>query len=233
MKRFGNTPTMDSYGQYCPVAKAAEVLGDRWTLLILRDMHTGAVRFNDLHRGLPGISRSVLTQRLRKLERDGLVTRMLDGSGRTQRYDLSPAGQDLPMVLTSMTTWVNRWVMEDPTPVEMDPRLLMLWFTRIADLSRLGDQRFVAEFDLAGPQACRSWVVREQRETSLCFDDPLIDIDLVVTADTGLLYQIFMKRVPLRTALADESVGLAGDSTVAAGFVKIVESMALPYLVEM
>lgn len=224
---------MDTYGQYCPVAKAAEVLGDRWTLLILRDMHTGAVRFNDLHRGLPGISRSVLTHRLRKLERDGLINRVVDHRGRTERYDLSPAGQDLPLILTSMTNWVNRWVMEDPTPVEMDPRLLMLWFTRIADLSSLGDRRFVAEFDLAGPQACRSWVVREDQETSLCFDDPLIAIDLVITADTGLLYQIFMKRISLRTALADDSVEIDGDSATAAGFLKIVESMALPYLVEL
>jgi len=223
---------MDTYGQYCPVAKAAEVLGDRWTLLILRDMHTGAVKFNDLHRGLPGISRSVLTQRLRKLERDGLIERVADEAGRTRRYDLSAAGLDLSMVLTAMTHWVNRWVMEDPTPVEMDPRLLMLWFSRIVDLSPLGDRRFVAEFDLAGPQPCRSWVVWEDREISLCFDDPMIHIDLRITADTGLLYQIFMKRLTLRTALADKTVGVDGDPAMAAGFLKVVEGMKLPYLVE-
>ncbi len=223
---------MDTYGQYCPVAKAAEVLGDRWTLLILRDMHTGAVKFNDLHRGLPGISRSVLTQRLRKLERDGLIERVVDKRGRTVRYDLAAAGLDLSMVLTSLTNWVNRWVMEDPTPLEMDPRLLMLWFTRVADLSELGDRRFVAEFDLAGPQACRSWIVWEDREISLCFDDPMIDIDLRITADTGLLYQIFMKRIPLRTAIEDESVGVTGDPAMVKGFLQIVETTKLPYLVE-
>ncbi len=227
-----HTRLMDTYGQYCPVAKAAEVLGDRWTLLILRDMHTGAARFNDLHRGLPGISRSVLTQRLRKLERDGLIDRVVDKRGRTERYDLAASGLDLSMVLTSLTNWVNRWVMEDPTPVEMDPRLLMLWFSRIADLSVLGDSRFVAEFDLVGPQACRSWIVWEDRAISLCFDDPMIDIDLWITAETGLLYQVFMKRIPLRAAIEDSSVGVKGDPEMAAGFLQIVEAMKLPYLVD-
>lgn len=223
---------MDTYGQYCPVAKAAEVLGDRWTLLIIRDMHTGAVQFNDLHRGLPGISRSVLTQRLRKLERDGLIERIVDGRGRTERYDLAAPGQDLSLVLASMTNWVNKWVMEAPTPAEMDPRLLMLWFTRVVDLTPLGDRRFVAEFDLAGPQPCRSWVVRDNQETSLCFDDPLIDIDLFVTADTGLLYEVFTKRIPLRTALAEESIDIAGDPATTTGFLRIVETMTLPYMVD-
>ncbi len=223
---------MDTYGQYCPVAKAAEVLGDRWTLLILRDMHTGASQFNDLHRGLPGISRSVLTQRLRKLERDGLVDRTKNAAGRTKRYQLSPAGLDLSMVLTSLTNWVNRWIMDDPTPIEMDPRLLMLWFSRIADFEELGDQRFVVEFDLAGPRPCLSWIVRDNGETSLCFDDPMIDIDLWVAADTGLLYQIFMKRLPLRAALENESVTVTGDRLGASTFLKIVEGMSLPYLIE-
>ena len=223
---------MSTYGQYCPVAKAAEVLGDRWTLLILRDMHTGALNFNDLHRGLPGISRSVLTQRLRKLERDGLIDRELDGRGRTERYGLTEAGSDLQEVLTSMSNWVSRWVMDDPTPAEMDPRLLMLWFSRVADLSTLGEERFVAQFDLSGPVALRSWIVLADREVSLCFDDPCVNVDIWITANTGILYQVFTKRLTVAGAVSDDLIRIRGSQPLARSFLRLVSEMAPQYMIE-
>ena len=222
---------MYNYGQYCPVAKAAEVLGDRWTLLILRDMHTGALRFNDLHRGLPGISRSVLTQRLRKLESDGLIDRMADERGRTTGYELTDAGIDLAFVLTALTHWVNRWVMDDPTPTELDPRLLLLWFSRIVDPASFGVPRFVAEFEMRGPTPGRSWIVVEDGEVSLCFDDPCLDVDLWVEADTAALYQVFMGRQRLTSVVKSELVRLNGLPGVVRAFLRVVDTTSPPYIV--
>lgn len=222
---------MQEYGQYCPIAKAAEVLGDRWTLLILRDMHTGALRFNDLHRGLPGISRSVLTQRLRQLERDELIERLRDERDKTAGYELTPAGNDLAFVLAALTDWVNRWVMDDPTPAELDPRLLLLWFSRVVDPSNFGGERFVAEFQMIGPSPGRSWIVVEDSEVSLCLDDPCVDIDLWVTADTAALYQVFMGRQPLMAAVADDLVELKGQPATIRAFLRVVDQTKMPYMV--
>ena len=93
---------MRSYAQYCPVAKASEILGDRWTLLIVREMLGGACGFNELQRGLPGISRSVLTDRMRALERAEIVERRTGPKGRTLGYRLTPAGRDLQPVVQAM-----------------------------------------------------------------------------------------------------------------------------------
>src|SRR5207245_9848363 len=94
------TPGVRGYGQYCPVAKAAEVLGERWTMLIVRDLMEGAHRFTDLYAGLPGISRTLLSERLRRLERDGLIERR-DGRGRPE-YWLTALGQDLQPALMAI-----------------------------------------------------------------------------------------------------------------------------------
>lgn len=219
-----------NYGQYCPVAKAAEVLGDRWTLLILRDMHTGALRFNELHRGLPGISRSVLTQRLRQLESDGLIYRQSDDRDRTTGYELTDAGIDLAFVLTALTQWVNRWVMDDPAPTELDPRLLLLWFSRIVDPAGFGGERFVAEFDMTGPTPGRSWIVVDAGEVSLCFDDPCLDVNLWVEADTAALYQVFMGRQRLTSAIKEDLVTLTGLPMVVRAFLRLVDSTSPPYI---
>src|SRR5215207_1319186 len=96
---------MRSYAQYCPVAKATEILGDRWTLLIVREMLGGASGFNELQRGLPGISRSVLTERLRSLERAEIVARRTGPKGRTLEYRLTPAGRDLEPVVQAIGEW--------------------------------------------------------------------------------------------------------------------------------
>ena len=100
---------MRSYAQYCPIAKASEILGDRWTLLIVREMLGGASGFNELQRGLPGISRSVLTDRLRALERAEVIERRKGPKGRTLEYRLTPAGRDLEQVVKALGEWGITW----------------------------------------------------------------------------------------------------------------------------
>ena len=112
---------MRGYAQYCPIAKASEILGDRWTLLIVREMLGGASGFNELQRGLPGISRSVLADRLRSLERAEIIDRRTGPKGRTLAYRLTLAGRDLEAVVQAMGEWGATWSVTDPRPRSWTP----------------------------------------------------------------------------------------------------------------
>src|ERR687891_441227 len=129
---------MRSYAQYCPIAKASEILGDRWTLLIVREMLGAASGFNELQRGLPGISRSVLSDRLRSLERAEIVERRLGPKGKTLEYRLTLAGRDLESVVQAIGEWGVTWSFTDPRPEELDPDLLIVWMARHVDRVYLG-----------------------------------------------------------------------------------------------
>ena len=140
---------MRSYAQYCPIAKASEILGDRWTLLIVREMLGGAKGFNELQRGLPGISRSVLTDRLRSLERAEIVARRTGPKGRTLEYQLTPAGRDLEPVVQAMGEWGVTWSFTDPRPEELDPDLLIVWMARHVHREQLPPGRTVLQIRLS------------------------------------------------------------------------------------
>ena len=128
---------------YCPVAKSVEVLGDCWCLLLVREMLRGVDRFNELERSVPGISRSVLAQRLRHLEREGVVDRRVTGDGRTGSYRLTDAGYELGGVVAALNDWGVRWRVPDGGPSDIDPDGLMLWVRRHVVLDQLPARRVV------------------------------------------------------------------------------------------
>ena len=157
---------MFSYDQYCPVAHATEILGDRWTLLIVREMLGGASGFNELQRGLPGISRSVLTDRMRALERAEVIARRTGPKGRTLEYRLTPAGRDLQPVVQAIGEWGATWSFTEPRPEELDPSLLIVWMARHADRQRLPPNRTVVQFDFATPSGATGWSSSPPRSQS-------------------------------------------------------------------
>ncbi len=185
---------MVRYGQYCPVAKAAEVLGDRWTLLIARELLHGAEGFNELERGLPGISRSVLAQRLRTLERRGIVKR-----AEPRGYHLTDAGQDLAGCVDKLGKWGAKWAFGDPLPDELDPDLVMGWIARRTDPDKLPGTRTVIQFDCRAPKR-RYWLVLEPGDVSVCREAPGFDADVLVEADAEQLYDLYFGRTTLRDA---------------------------------
>ena len=195
---------MTRYSQYCPIARAAEMLGDRWTLLILRELVCGSHGFNELTRGLPRISRGVLASRLRQFERDGLVKRDADG------YQLTEAGSELEPLLMGLGTWAARFGFEDPRPDELDPTLLMWWVRRGVDLSKMSRRRTVIEFHFRG-QPQRYWLVVEPDEVSVCYSDPGFPTDLLVRSDVHTMYRIWLGREELGNAILDERVKVDGD----------------------
>jgi DNA-binding HxlR family transcriptional regulator len=208
---------MRSYAQYCPVAKATEVLGDRWTLLIVRELLGGASGFNELQRGLPGISRSVLTDRMRTLERAEVIERRTGPKGRTLGYRLTPAGRDLEPVVQALGEWGATWSFTEPRPEELDPDLLIVWMARHVDRDRLPASRTVVKFDFRGPER-RYWMVLEPSEVSVCLQHPGFDIDLEVRVDTTTLYRVYLGRADLGAAMRAGELTLRGSETLQRGF---------------
>jgi DNA-binding HxlR family transcriptional regulator len=191
---------MVRYGQYCPVAKAAEVLGDRWTLLIARELLHGVEGFNELQRCLPGISRSVLAQRLRTLERRGIVRR-----AEPRGYHLTAAGRDLAGVIDKLGEWGATWAFGDPQPDELDPDLVMGWIAR--HTAKLPEARTVIQFDCRAPKR-RYWLVLEPDDVSICREAPGFDADVLVEADVHQLYGLYFGR----TTLSDPAIAVSGAS---------------------
>jgi DNA-binding HxlR family transcriptional regulator len=208
---------MRGYAQYCPVAKATEILGDRWTLLIVREMLGGASGFNELQRGLPGISRSVLADRMRTLERAEVIERRTGPKGRTLEYRLTPGGRDLQPVVQAIGEWGATWSFTEPRPDELDPLLLIVWMARHVERRRLPPDRTVVQFDFRGPK-CRYWMVLEPSEVSVCLQHPGFDVDLGVMVDTATLYRVYLGRAELGAAMRAGELTLSGPRALQRGF---------------
>jgi DNA-binding HxlR family transcriptional regulator len=195
------------YGQYCPIARAVEVLGERWSVLIVRDLLCGFNRFNDLARCLPGLSRTLLSKRLRQLEAAGIVDHVDD------HYVLTPAGEDLKGAIFGLGEWSAKWQFGDPRESELDPELLMWWVHRRLDFSQLPDQRLVFEFRFHDERK-RFWIMREAQGPSVCLYDPGFGIDATIESDLRTMYQVWLGKVALRRAMQDGRVVMNGKPSV-------------------
>lgn len=210
---------MYKYGQYCPIAKAVEILGDRWTLLIVRDLLTGTRHFNDLERGLPGISRSLLSERLRRLQQTGLVEKV-DQPGSRQRtaYYLTEAGQALQAVINALLVWGARWAFEEPEEGDLDPVLLLWWMRGRVCPERLPESRVVVQFDFRGARYKNMWLVLDKKDASVCLTHPGFDVDVWVTADLSAFLQVWLGHLPFAQVLADGLVTVDGLPELTAAF---------------
>jgi len=207
---------MYKYGQYCPIAKAVEILGDRWTLLIVRDLLTGTCHFNDLERGLPGISRGLLAERLRRLQRMGLVEKInLDNNRQRTAYHLTEAGQELQAVIDSLLTWGARWAFNEPEANELDPVLLVWWMRGRIRIDQLPQSRVVLQLDFKGAEDERFWLILTKEDVSICLTDPGFELDMLVTADLATFYQIWLGRISYFDALKDGLVEVDAIPTLA------------------
>lgn len=182
---------MSDYGRYCPVAIAAEVIADRWTPLILREMLLGNVRFNDIARGMPGISRSLLVSRLRHLESRGVVETWPSASGKGHEYHLTPAGKDLEHIIESLGRWKVRWLLDEIHVHEIDPVTLTWWMHRRVRPDRFPPHRTVVEFRHSEPRPQTIWLVLDRGDASVCTSHPGFAVDVIVTAATPVLAEVF------------------------------------------
>jgi DNA-binding HxlR family transcriptional regulator len=201
---------MPEYRQYCPVARASEIVADRWTPLILRELLAGSRHFNTIERGLPGISRSLLSGRLRALEDAGVLVRRAGAQRNMSEYDLTEAGRDLKGVIDRLGAWGVRWAFADPQPEELDPVLLLWKIHQRIRRDLLPAKRTVVEFDFSGGCRRRLWLVLEPREISVCLRPPGFDSDLVVAADLLDLYQVWLGQVDYDAAVRSGTVRVDG-----------------------
>ena len=190
------------YKQFCPVAMAAEVLCTRWTMVLMRELIAGSTRFNDLRRGVPKMSPSLLSQRLRELESAGIVERRpMIGDRSVMEYHLTEAGNDLRAVVEAMGMWGQRWVESQLSLKNLDPSLLMWDMRRNLDPSPLPSRRSVIQFLYPElPASKRDWwlVIEPTGEVDLCWADPGFDVDLFVTTDLRTMTAIWMGLTTVR-----------------------------------
>ena len=209
---------MAEYHQYCPVARACEILADRWTPLIIREMLAGSRHFNTIERGLPGISRSLLAARLRHLEDAGVLERRGGDRPNASEYELTVAGHELRRVLDRLGHWGVRWAFGDPRPDELNP-VLLLWKIHLRiQRHLLPPARTVIEFDFSGRWGRRLWLVLEGREVSVCLSPPGFDPDVIVRAELAVFYRVWLGFIDYETAIRSGAVAVEGAPALVRAF---------------
>jgi DNA-binding HxlR family transcriptional regulator len=205
-----------TYGQYCPVARASEVLAERWTPIILRDMLDGASTFTEIAAGSPGISRTLLATRLRALRRAGVVSATPNPSGRGSRYHLTEAGKDLGEVMGALGTWGERWI--ELAPEHLDPGLVLhSWVGRFLARERLPGRRVVVQFDFRDlpKKKARAWMIFHGEHSEVCATYPGFEVDLYVEAEARALIEWHLGRIKWADALRADRIRVHGPSKLA------------------
>lgn len=202
---------MASYGQFCPVAKAMEVLDERWTLLVVRELLAGSSHFNELRRGVPKMSPALLSKRLRSLERAGVVRRVAGGPGGRVGYLLTPCGKELAGVVTALGMWGLRWIGELGRE-DLDPHLLMWDIRRTVPIGAWPRVRTVVtfEFDDVERRVSAWWIVVSGGEVDVCDFDPGFEVTVTVKTSLRTLTRIWRGDQSWGQALRVGGVVLSG-----------------------
>jgi len=197
------------------MAKAAEILCERWSLLVVRELVAGSRRFNDLRRGVPLMSPSLLSIRLKQLEAAGVVSRTKNGRG--VEYALTPAGGELRQVVELMAEWGSKWVRRRVSHDDLDAGLLMWDIRRTVDPSRFPrDQRVVVHFQFRdAPSGKRSWwLISQHNGVDLCLEDPGFDVDIEVQAPLHVMTAVWMRDVTFRAAVRSLDLKVSGQRDI-------------------
>jgi DNA-binding HxlR family transcriptional regulator len=209
---------MRGYGEYCPIAKGAEVLATRWTPIIVRNLLLGCQTFTEIRAGTHGIPRSVLTERLKQLERCGVVERRPNPSGRGATYALTQAGRELRPVLDALGAWGARWI--ETAPEDFDPYLILWSMCRSIDVEKLPERTVVVRFDFRDRPKQRFWVLVQQPAPEVCVTHPGLRTDLVVTTETEWLGKWQMGRLPLGEAMRAGVIAFDGPPRLVRAFAR-------------
>jgi DNA-binding HxlR family transcriptional regulator len=201
------------YGQFCPIAKASEILGERWTILIVRELLIGSTRFTELQRALSQISPTLLTKRLNQLQDAGLLVRKKMPEQRRSEYYLTPAGRELMPVVLGLGEWGMKWARGQMSDDELDVELLMHDFSRRIDETQLPGGRTVIKFTLTGlTQFAHWWIVLEPNgERELCVNNPGKEVDIELCSDVRTMTEIWAGDREIRMAKSDGRLKISGN----------------------
>jgi DNA-binding HxlR family transcriptional regulator len=208
---------MKGYGQFCPIAKASEVLGERWTNLVIRELIAGSESFNDLRRGLPLISPSLLSARLKSLERAGVVERTTNG--KNVSYRLTESGEELKPIIMQLGVWGHRWARSDLTAEDLDPSLLMWDIHRNLDAGFVSGERTVLLFEFSDYTSKYRlwWLVIKDDDVDVCLKDPGYEVKLHIFTDLKTLTGVWMGDLGLGHALRNKLVTVTGEDHLKRG----------------
>jgi len=204
---------MTSYGQFCPVAKAMEVLDERWTLLIVREMLLGSRHYNDLRRGVPKMSPALLSKRLRSLERVGIVRR--DVAGTHTSYSLTQAGEELRPLVESLSSWGMRWI-GDLGEEDLDPHLLLWDMQRTMPLAEWPRGRTTLAVRLVDGEGRAShwWIVASGDRIEICDFDPGYEVAATLSGKLRTMVRVWRGEVSWERALASGELVVTGSADV-------------------
>ena len=204
---------MSQYGQFCPVAKVTELLGEKWMLLILRELLLGSSRYNEFQRALSRISPTLLTKRLKQLENAGIILRKKQQGRKGYEYLLTPVGRELSPIVVHMATWGMRWARGQLDEDELDVEFLMWDIHRRLQMDMLPDGETVMCFIFDGLAKFSSWwLIINNGEVDLCTENPGKDVDLYVRTTLPDLVAIWNGDIKIKTALQKQLLKPQGDS---------------------
>ena len=200
------------YGQFCPVAMAAEIVCTKWTALLLREMLCGSRRFSDIRRGVPLMSPTLLSTRLTELEKAGIISHASSGE-----YSLTASGEDLRPVIMALGNWGQRWVESSLSLKNLDPGLLMWDMRRNLKTEPLPNRRCTILFHYPELQEAQQnyWLVVENGLVDVCAVDPGHEVDLYVTTSLRTMTMVWMGLTTLAKALEENEVLVEGDREIA------------------
>ena len=208
---------MRTYGQYCPIARGAEIFAERWTPLIVRNLYLGSETFSEILEGAPGLPRTLLSQRLKQLDGLGVVESAPKPGGRGRRYKLTPAGYDLFRVCESLGEWGARWL--EIAPEHLDPFVALWSMCNALRRDRLPDRRVVIRFDFTGRRTHeRYWLLIEHRDAEICKEYPGFDEDLYITAEAEAFVKWHAGQLAWAEAIRDRRIQLHGLSSLVRAF---------------
>lgn len=203
---------MPEYGQFCPVAKASDIIGERWTVLILRELLLGTTRYNDFQRALSRISPTLLSKRLKMLEGKGLVVRKRPPGARSYEYHLTACGRELEPIIEHLAVWGMRWARGQMTDVELDVEFLMWDLQRRLQTDRLPDGETVLCFEFDDLERFSTWwLVAGQGQVDLCSENPGKDVDLYIRSSVRNLAEVWRGDVPMAKALRSKAIQTHGN----------------------
>jgi len=199
------------YNQFCPVAKASEILGEKWTFLVIRELLMGARRFNELQRGLASISPTMLTKRLNELTNDGLVIKKKIRGQKGYEYFLTEAGNELSPIIKQLGIWGTRWARGQMANSELDVDLLMIYLVRSIKSEKLIGDETIIRYNFTDLKKLNHWwIVVRKNDIDICVEDPGREVDVWFTVDLRTMIEVWMGDRTYKSAIREGKLKLVG-----------------------
>ncbi|WP_428609271.1 winged helix-turn-helix transcriptional regulator [Sedimenticola sp.] len=221
---------MKAYGQFCPLAQATQLLCERWTLLVIRELIAGSTRFSTLQKGVPLMSPSLLSKRLKQLAEAGIIDCQKEGG--TIRYTLTNAGRELRPIVELMGAWGHRWAQSELNEDDLDAGLLMWDMRRSVDPAVFPAHRVVVQFEYPdAPKGARDWwLIAENGEVDLCLNDPGYEVDILIRSPLQVMTAVWTCKQEFDKAVSQGKMQVMGDRKLTRNLQRWIRSSLLSRL---